>query len=181
MNSIEATSAGYGDENNEEALLFPLAGEKLTEEILREILPDFVFSNEFKRPPKRAASMFFVKPILLYICMVMFGMIFEIRTAYALFLIPFIALVNYLEYKNTGIGFDSSRVLLANGAFSYKRVIIPFSKVQVLSMKVSIFQKRKNVCTYIMEFYGGIISSSATVKHLESEYFQELIENQINT
>lgn len=181
MNSIEASTAGYGDEKNEEALLFPLAGEKLTAEILNAILPDVVYSGELKRPPRRAASMFFFKPIFLYACMVLIGSIFKIQIAYALFLIPVIALANFLEYKNSGIGFDSSRVALAYGAFSYKRVIIPFSKVQVLSKKVSIFQKRKNLCTYIFEFYSGKIGASATVKHLGNEYFSDLMENQINT
>ena len=181
MNSIEASSAGYGDEENEEALLFPLAGEKLTAEILNEILPDVVYSGELKRPPRRAASMFFIKPIFLYTSIVLIGSIFKIQIAYALIAIPFIALANFLEYKNSGIGFDSNRVALAYGAFSYKRVIIPFSKVQVLSKKVSIFQKRKNLCTYIMEFYGGKIGTSATVRNLEPEYFSELMKNQINT
>lgn len=179
MSAILASSSGYGDEAKEEALLFPLAGEALTAEILREILPDALYLGALRRPPKRVASMFFIKPMAIFTIAVLLGSIYKVEIAFALFLLPFIALTNYLEYKNSGIGFDENRVAMAYGAFSYKKVIVPFSKIQILSKKVSIFQKRKDVCTYKIEFYGGKMGESASVRHIEEEYFKELSERQI--
>lgn len=175
---IEVATVGYGDESGEEAIIYPIANKKLTNKIISTILPEFNYSVEINNPPKEALIKFMLIPIL--ITFIICGIIsyIEIRFSIIFLILPIIISSRYLNYKNTGLGFNDNIFICTCKGFNKETIIVKMKSIQSIGMTSNYFQRKKNLCSYKIDFYSSKIKDLIEIKHLKDQYFRKL-ENKI--
>lgn len=174
--NVEVTTIGYGNEEKEEAILYPTANIEFVRKLIYGLAPEFRYECDMFKPPKEAISKFLFIPITIAIafCLVLTKIVSK---GYLSFLIlPLVVLSGYINFKNTSMGFDDNIFVGAFGGFYKKIVVVKIPSIQSLSMTSNYFQRRKNLCSYNVEYYGNKLNSSIDIKHLKNSYFVELKE-----
>ena len=141
--SIHIETIGYGNENGESSILYPLTIGSKYSELIEELLPEYNFNEMMTRVPKRALVRFLsLKFIVTLIISIIFTINF--KYGYICFIsVPFFILVGYLQYKNSAIGKNSELLCISNSSFTKVTSIIPVNKIQSVVTENSYFQKRK--------------------------------------
>lgn len=173
LHILEISSIGYGDEQKEEAILYPIGTLNKLNEIINVILPDFTFSEEIIPAPKRARFRFFF-PTLVYSLTFIIGAFFIKQSLFLLILSPFILLCCYFHYKNAGISYNTTKLLISTGMLTCKKTIIPFSKLESIAIQNNYFQRRKKITNYKFDFHANIFKSIIVVQNLDSIHFRTL-------
>ena len=75
--TLEVSSIGYGDEQKEEAILYPIGKLDNLNFIISEILPSFMFSEEINPAPKRARFRFFFPAVVYSIAFIIAGFFYK--------------------------------------------------------------------------------------------------------
>ncbi|KGM94470.1 hypothetical protein FDC62_10675 [Clostridium botulinum] len=176
--SIEVSTVGYGDESGEEAIIYPIANKKLTKKIISTILPEFNYNVEINNPPKEALIKFMFIPIL--ITFIICGIISYIKVTFSIIflILPIVIASRYLNYKNTGVGFNDNIFICTHNGFNKETIIVKMKSIQSICMTSNYFQRKKNLCSYKIDFYSSKITDLIQIKHLKDEYFRKL-ENKI--
>lgn len=173
LHMLEISSIGYGDEQREEAILYPIGTLNKLSELIDVILPDFSFSEEIIPAPKRARFRFFF-PAIVYLILFSIVVFFIKEFLFSLILSPFILLCCYFHYRNAGIAYDDKNLLVSTGMLTCKKTIIPFSKLESIAMHNNYFQKKKNIASYKFDFHANIFKSIIIVQNLDSLHFRIL-------
>ncbi|OPJ57835.1 PH domain-containing protein [Clostridium oryzae] len=161
---LQISAVGYGDEKDEEALLFPLCTKIKADFILSELLPEFQFSNNMYTVPKRGGRRFFTLPITIFIAVASVIIIIFTKTLviFISFLILLLTICScFLQYRNSALGFNNNVVYTASGGIFKSITIIPIYQIQAISYKQSYFQKVNTTCNYNFYYFGkaGSVSS----------------------
>lgn len=186
--SLEISVIGYGNSNGEniKSLLYPIANKNMKEKIVKSILGEFEFESYIDRPYKKYAHMFFIRRYILSIFMIISiyyidnisNIGINIYTYVLIFILIIQTILGYMTYKNNGIGIDKEKILLSNGSIRKNTLVIPIEKIQSVGCKQSIFQRRKNICNYIIDTYSENISELIKIKNLDKRIIS-YIENKI--
>lgn len=172
ISTIEIESIGYGDEKGEKAILYPVCSKMLQNVLIKELLPEFVFCGNIQKPPKRAAISFLLKK-LISIFMVVGILSYYFQYGYmSIVLVPFVAYLGYMEYKNTKAGMDEKLLYMSYNGFNKNESIIKMTAVQSLEISYNCFQKRKGICNYTIHIFSNQFGKSMKVRNLESMCFE---------
>lgn len=79
-------------------------------------------------------------------------------------------------YKNAGLGFNESTLLVSNGLFSRLLTFIPFNKIDSVEKCNSHFQKRKNICNYIFTYHSNSFLKLVTVNNIANKFYETIID-----
>lgn len=171
---IEVSTVGYGDESGEEAIIFPIGNKKKIEKIINTLLPEFNYKSEINNAPRESIMKFMFLPILatLIICTVM--SIIKIKFSFIFIIMPIVILSRYLNYKNVAIGFDEEVLFSQYGGFSKKITLVKVKSIQSITMSSNYFQRKKDLCTYKIDFYSNVLTDLVVIKHLKNYYFRKL-------
>lgn len=181
--TIEAVTIGYGDENNEKAIIYPIANKKFIEEVINKLIPQFVFNEEVKVPPKRAISLFIIKTTLILLVILIPVAIFisKLSILIEIIIVVFILVVNiilgYINYRNTSLGIGKNTILATSGSLVKSSIIIRQSSVQSIIIKESPFKKRKRVCNFIINIYTNKFGENVEVLNMSTDLKEELYNN----
>jgi len=165
--TIHISAIGYGDEAKEESLLYPVCKKHQIQDIIELILPEYTFDQEIKRTPRRAISMFFMAPILIILIITMTITLTLPYGGFSFVLLPLAIIDCYLSQKNTGIGFSENLIFASCGGYNKQMSIVRDEMIQAIDYKSHFFQRRKNLCTYTLYYFG---KAQVSIKHLESTY-----------
>lgn len=161
LGTIRIESIGYGDEKGEVAILYPLINEVKKREILGAFLPEFIWEEDFLKPPKRAARNFIISSVWFPTAIAFIGT-FVWEYVRFLWILPILALfAGIVRYKRTRIAKEDHHVVMCNGVFGKTYSVLPLSAIQSVTLKQSYFQKRKHIMScqfsYQSNIFGGVV------------------------
>lgn len=174
LQELHIESIGYGNENGETSMLYPITNELKKQEIIKELLPEFQFSENIIKSPRRALRRFIISNL---ICPIIICCILTLKFKYGYFsvfgLLIFV-LKGYLEYINSGIGINSKLICLSNNSFHKTITIIPRNKIQSVVIKTNYFQRRNQIFDFTAYIQGNDFGKEIRVKNIISELKNEL-------
>jgi len=172
--SLEISTVGYGNEDKEEAILYPICSIDKAKEIIEKLVPDYNMDLELKIVNSKGRKRFFMFPMIItFIFIITLSIIFTYGYI-SIILALIVALFCYLEYKNTSIGYCEEKVMLTRGTFNKKIIIIKMDKVEDITVASSFFQRKDNLCTYQIDYYGKSLIEVLTLRHLPKDHFENL-------
>ncbi|WP_125152010.1 PH domain-containing protein [Clostridium rectalis] len=183
--SLEAISIGYGDESNEQAIVYPMVTEKFQIELLENVLPEFKFYGEIQRAPKRSISKFIFKstailfailvPLYFKVSIVSKGL--KIVLFFAVLLLNFIR--GYLNYSNTSLGVDKKNILVSCGSIKKVTTLIKQDRVQSITKTQNIFQRYSSVVSYKIDIYSNSFGEVVNINNMDENTYKVLYKNLI--
>lgn len=183
--SVTAVSVGYGNEQNETALLFPIIKIKKLNEVLDKYLPEYSIENNYVSRAKRAlpwkitSSLFRWCILDLSVCIpvvLLFGFSY-IGVFWSLaFFIPFGVLRGIMRYKNNRIGYNERTINVMRGCFSRSITHIKMESVQSVSTSGSIIYRKYGLADYNIDYFSEEVETCGlSENHLEK--MAQLVEN----
>ncbi|VYT64652.1 Bacterial membrane flanked domain protein [Clostridium tertium] len=183
---IEIVTIGYGDEKNEQAILYPVANKVFINTTLKEILPDFNFEDNINCSPKNVLSKFIIKRSLILILFLILPLHFIIpKTLLILkiviftFLIIFNIILGYINYRNTSLGINKDLLRCSNGSLQKITTLIKQEYLQSVEIKENPFQRRKSVCDFKLDIYSNKIGNIVILSNMEKILINHIDENLI--
>lgn len=171
--TIHISAIGYGDEAKEESLLYPVCKKHQIQDIVGLMLPEYTFNEEIKGIPPRARSMFFMVPIIVTLILTSLVTINIPYGGFSFVLLPLVIIYCYLNQRNTRIGFSHDLMFTSCGGFNKQMSIVRDEMIQAIDCKSHFFQRRKNLCTYTLYYFGKV---QVSIKHLEITYQNKIME-----
>ncbi len=180
--SVQMVSIGYGNEENETNLLFPIIRSSKLQWLLDNLLPEYSLSVEVHKPEKRSIRFLIVRPIIwtvLFLGAGVFGcsliMDSVVLPVMAAVLILFsVVLSGVLKYRCNAIGCDGKVVLVRNGGTGCHTHLIRVDAVQSVASGSGVFQRPRKVANYQVDFHGPAMGNIAAVNHLNDDLLPEL-------
>lgn len=169
--SIELAAVGYGSEENVKALLFPFASKEKGEQMIRELLPEFTFSDEVTRVESAQRGRFYLVPLLVwFILLVVVGIFYAKLSILLLVVLPIIIVHCYFQSVNTGIGYTERLVYSETGGMYCTKTISKKNGIQMISLLETPFQKNSGICNYHISPRNGEVIK---VKHIKKTFEKE--------
>ena len=174
--SVELVSIGYGDDNHEVALLFPLIPVTGLEAALSEVLPEYEGNIARTESPSRARRHYLFLPVVtLLVLTALPAVIFEPLIWLSLVAtLPLLVWNRLLSHRHASIGYSPERVEITTGGFNYKEFRIRMAAVQSVSTHSTWFTERFNIKSYKVDYHAPRLRASANVRYLSAEHLAEL-------
>lgn len=169
FSTLEIESIGYGDEEGERAVLYPICTKKMESTILAGILENFQYNGDKYKVSRNGFGRFFYKKILFWI--VVFSGFFIFKRQYAPFTFILLVLLfeaGILEIKNSHLGIFENLIYIGRGAFNKEISIIKVSAVQAVTKTYNYFQERHGFCDYKISIYSSSSGKLLKVKNLKN-------------
>ena len=143
--TIKCCVVGYGNSIKEDELIFPLCNEKGYRDILKNLIPEFIFEGKVYRPEKKDLRRFFTIPIQvsLYSSIGFFLLTNEIWPL--LISVPVVIIERTLLYKNTKIGFGKDLYYVSYKSLNRRQIFIKRSSMEEIRVTSNPLQIRKNL------------------------------------
>lgn len=175
--SVEMVSIGYGNEEKETNLLFPIISKKKLPWLLEQILPEYSLSKAEYKPGKRSIRFLIVRPIVwsavvLAAIVAFFGLFMDslvLSGIVAALLLIAVVISSILKYRNNALGCDGKVMLVRSGGLHTITHLIRVDAVQSVSATTGFFQRRRGVASYRVDFHAPALKSIAVVSHLDKD------------
>ncbi|WP_300259521.1 PH domain-containing protein [Clostridium sp.] len=172
--TIKCCVVGYGNNIKEDELIFPLCNEKGYIDILKNLVPEFLFEGKVYKPEKKDRRRFFTIPIqvALYSSVGFFLLTGEIW----LFLVsvPVVIIDRTLLYKNTKIGFGRDLYYVSYKSFNRRQFFIKKSSMEEIRVTSNPLQIRKKLGNFKLRFYSQKKLDWIKLKNLKLDIYDEL-------
>jgi len=172
--NIELSTVGYGNEQKEEAILYPIVNKRLMDELINELIPELKEQPEIWHAPKNTLTNFIMVPLIASVIIFSTATFLFNKAVILFLLLPVILVACYLSYRNSAIGFNGSILKAVSGGFNRKSYLVKMESIQSLSIQTNPFQKKKNVGTYVLQYYASKLGDVIKVKNLSNTFFQEI-------
>jgi putative membrane protein len=183
---IEVVTIGYGDEKNEQAILYPVADEEFINSILKIILPTFKFDGEINKCSKEVLGRFIIKRSIVLILFVILPLFFIMPKSYLLFkillfsiLIIFNIFLGYLNYKNTSLGINKELLVASSGGIQKITTLIKQEYLQSVEIRENPFQRKKSICDYKLDIYSNKFGDVIFIKNMKKILLNNIDKNLI--
>ncbi len=180
--SVEMVSIGYGNEENETNLLFPIIQKNKLGWLIETVLPEYSLSVEAYKPEKRSIRFLIVRPILwaalifaaiIVACSFIMDSVALVVTA-AVILMLVIIVNSVLRYRNNALGCDGKVMLARSGGTNVTTHLIRTDAVQSITVNSGIFQRPRKVATYRIDFHAPVLRNIAVVPHMNDDLLDDL-------
>jgi len=183
--SVEAVSIGYGDGENEVALLIPIIKKSKLKGVLRELLPEYSIDTKTEKAPKRALLWFVLKPMLVpAISVAVAYFIINSITGISPYAIPiviamiivelFAIIAGSLHFCHSELGFDERSVKISSGGFHRTVTIMRRECVQSVDAESGLIQRWFKLSDYILDYHAPALKSSVRVNNLADGYEEQI-------
>lgn len=172
--NIEVSSVGYGNEGNEEAVLYPIAGKKLLEEILKEMLPEFEIQPKLNKAKRNTLVNFILVPTTTWIFICAIATVFFSKAGVLFIIIPFVIASCYLNYKHSALGFNEKTFASSSGGFNKKIHMVKMNSLQSATLQTNPFQRKKQVGNYIINYYSSKLGDIIKIKNISNSFLNEI-------
>ncbi len=180
--SVEMVSIGYGNEEKETNLLFPIIQTKKISWLLNALLPEYTLSDISHSPGKRSLGFLIFRPLVvnaLLLGAALFGCSFIMESMVLFYIAAAIILVmtlvrGIMRYRGNAIGCDGKVMGVRSGGLHCTTHLIRVDAVQSVSATTGIFQRLRNVASYHVDFHAPALKNIASVSHLDGDILPEL-------
>ncbi len=186
ISQVEVVTIGYGDEKNEQAILYPMADRTFINSILKLLLPSFEFNGDINKPSKGVLSRFIIKRSVILILFLIVPLYFIIPNTILtikifIFSILFLynALLGYLNYKNTSLGVNKELIIASSGSIEKVTSVIKQEYLQSVEIKENPFQRKKYVCNYRLDIYSNKFGDMVIIQNMNRDLLNNIDENLI--
>ncbi len=165
--SLVIETAGYapgqGNENVESAV--PIAKRQRVLELANTI--EDIDHPTFTRPPKRARTRYLARYTIAVGLITAIGGLYHLLTNSFPFwfvsagLVVFVPPAAHLKWRNLGYYYDDEYIVTRAGFWTRRTTMVPYYRVQTVSSSQTIFQRRRNLGTLVVDtatsggFWGG--------------------------
>lgn len=183
--NLEAVTIGYGDEANENAIIYPIADEDFIKNIIGEILPSFKENIVINKPPKRALSRFIIKRTIIMAVflsltfLIYIGKYIEIRIVVSIAVLIINMILGFINYKNTSLGVSKNIIRGSEGSLLKTTTLIKQTSVQSINVIDGPFHRRKAVYDFEVDIYTNSLRDSIGIKGMDRSLEKELMDNLI--
>jgi putative membrane protein len=180
--SLTVETAGYapGDSGAESAV--PLARRSRVVALAREVEP---FGEvTFERPPARARTRYGIRYAL--VGLLLTGIAYGVHRfsgfSFAWYLVLGLVLLAplgaHLKWRNLGFAVLADHVVLRSGFWSRETTVVPYYRVQTVVETESVFQRRRDLATVVVDTAGsrGLTSGDPKALDIEADRAAELRE-----
>lgn len=180
--SVEAVCMGFGDEQNETALLFPIIKKSKLNELLDVILPEYV-TEMHARPKKKTGFVFHaITPAIFWgvlgvIAYVVCSLIMDSALfvgVIAVFVVLLILVNGILSYRNTTLDWNEKVVSVQSGGLAKTTYRIRTDAVQEVQIKAGLIRRALGMGTYYVHYHGPTLSNTCAASNISDEFFPEL-------
>jgi len=180
--SVEMVSIGYGNEENETNLLFPIIKKDRLAWLIETVLPEYSLEVESHKAEKRSIRFLVVRPVLWTALLLAGGIVgaYFLMESATLFVIAcavvmLIVIANsIMKYRSNAIGCDGKVVLARSGGMRVTSHLIRVDAVQSVTATSGIFQRPRKVATYRVDFHAPALRNIAVVPHMNDDLLDEL-------
>lgn len=180
--SVNAVCMGFGDEQNETALLFPIIKKDKLNEMLSVILPEYVTEMHI-RPKKKIGFVFHaVTPAIFWgvigavtclVCSTIMDSIIFIAVI-ALFIVLLRFVSGILSYRNTTLDWNDKVVSVQSGGIKKTTYRIRTDAVQEVQIQTGPVKRLFGIGTYYVHYHGPTFNNTSLADKISDEYFTEL-------
>lgn len=190
--SVHVDTAGFGGETDEQGVpiapaLLPLVRASEVRPLLHRLLPEAAEFATERPAPRRALRYYVLLPTLTAAAVV--GTAGALAASAALELIPeswvtiaipgllaalllvvcgATAASRVLRWRHAGFGADDRALVITSGALGLRRVRLPRSRIQAVSVRQSFFQRRAGLATLTATTVLGSAASDHRVEHIDA-------------
>ena len=180
--SVEMVSIGYGNEDKETNLLFPIIHKKKLPWLIDTLLPEYSLSVECIKPEKRSVRFLVVRPIVwcaLFLAAGVIGCSFIMDSVAAVsvaavLLLAVVVVNSILRLRNNAIGCDGKVVLTRSGGMRVTTHYIRVDAVQSIASTSGIFQRPRKVASYRVDYHAPVLRNVAIVPHMNDDLLDKL-------
>lgn len=183
--NLECIVIGYGDEKDEQAIIYPIADEKFIKEVIVKLLPDFKSEVDLQKPPSRALSRFIIKrSIILGVILgltffIGIGKYIEVRFTLFVIILLINAVLGYINYRNTSLGVNGEIIRASEGSLLKSTTIIKQTSVQSVKVIDGPFHRRKGVYDFEIDIYTNKLSEAVMIRNMDKSLEKTLLDNLI--
>lgn len=183
--SVEVETAGYapGEDGGSQAAV-PLANRERAIELAREV--EAYEETTLQHPPTRARTRYAARYLIL-VAVLAAGWVALRQVApieipgpvwAPVTLLPAVPVAAHLKWRNLGYALLDDHVVTRQGFWTRTTHVIPYYRVQTLVESASVFQRRRNLATLIVDTAGsgGLTSRDARALDVGAETATELRE-----
>ncbi len=183
---VEGTIMGYGDENKEKAILFPILKKSELDKIIKVIIPNYKEPERINRVNKKIIRIeMLCTNIGIVIGGILISLLCDITSSsgirfIVMWYIGTIIVINImciLMYKKISIASTKDVVEVCNGKLSKNRDIIKQSSVQSIEMSQGLIKRRLNVANIGINVYATNFGIPKVAYGVNENAYNEIMEN----
>ncbi len=176
--SVEIVSVGYGNEQNETALLFPIIKLADLPELLSGLLPEYNLNVERKGTNSKSAVTLIVVPLIVWAvfcaavlvgCSFIFKDLVLVSAAVAVLTVLRVISV-ILNYRHSALGIGESAISVESGGMHYSKCFVRKDAVQSVTTSTGPLRRKLGLRNYNIHYHAPIIKSNVGVSNLPQEY-----------
>ncbi|WP_019156414.1 PH domain-containing protein [Robertmurraya massiliosenegalensis] len=167
---IESAGGSVGDTDGASANILPFIKKNRIREIIENNIPGYIFTDEITPAPKRALKRYLFRGTIIVVpILVIFLFFFQLWGLLTLILLPIFAGWAYLCYRDAGWKQEDNQLKLSFRTIGKNTVLMQRNKIQSLSMKESVFQKKEDLASVEATIMSGFAGAGGRVVDLEEE------------
>ncbi|WP_054950555.1 PH domain-containing protein [Numidum massiliense] len=173
--TVHIESAGYGSDDSESTILFPLLKRDEVAAFLREVTPEFAVDGFYEqharhRLPRRALMRQLRRWLFVSVLPagVMTYFLFP-WGALSLIIIPFALLYGWAVFRDASWVYCEERLVLCTRRVARTMAIVTHRRVQSAQIRQSYFQRRKYLATFEVDVASGIGKKTFSIADIEAD------------
>ncbi|MGM0898782.1 MAG: PH domain-containing protein [Bacillota bacterium] len=164
------SAGGTMTDKDEKIRLFPLVKLKTMKPVLEELFPEFDWSPELTRLPKRSRPFFYRLSIAWLIpAFAALGYFFFPYGLWALAVIPVIVAIGLWQHRSAGYAISGRQLTAQFRGLSLHRFYMLKKRIQVVVVTRTIFQRHRDVASVHATIKSGMLGATAIVPNLGRE------------
>ncbi|TQR06824.1 hypothetical protein FG383_18600 [Psychrobacillus soli] len=173
---IVDSAGGSLAEKDEKIRLLPLIKKAKITPILQEIFPDLSFNPVLTKIPRKSRKFFYR---LDYVWMIpvsaAVSYFFYPFGLFSLLLFPLSYVLGVWQQKTAGYFLNERQLVIQYRLFSKVMVWMEKRRIQSMTERTTLFQKRANVSSIITTIKSGVTGDSTTIPHIEKSDAEMLL------
>ena len=145
MGQLKIESIGYGDEEGEAAILYPVIKDDKRVEMIKTLLPEYTFEDAVCKPPKRALKSFLIKYTSIPFILAVIASVTIPYGAFSWIAVALFCMAGFASYKKTKISRTGDQFVIMGGILGKWTTVIKSTHIQAINARQSFFQKRRGL------------------------------------
>jgi putative membrane protein len=175
--AVHVVCAGYGNQQGESTLLFPLMKLEAVEPFLQALCPEYAVDPEkaeLQRVPRKAIRSYMLPlPIFLSSCTVLAVWLHPLGK-WGIAAVAVTILLAWSSYRRAGYSLQGNLLLLRNRWITETLIIVPRRRIQYFTVNRNLFQRRSGLSSITVSLAAGMLGAHFGLKGLKAETSTEL-------
>lgn len=172
---VEAVGMGDSQENGRH-VLHPFIKRKNAQLFLQNFIPSITYDEIFHRAPKRARRSYYLWSMFIFFLIASILVLLPFIQFWVYGLVLLGIFIGEMRYRYAGYTIVERTVIFRTGFFSRTTAILPKERIQVLTGKQTIFQKRSKLKTVYATILSSQFGRTYEVKHLEEKDVNRILD-----